>query len=150
MESLLGQLLSKRLDRIANSKLTTGSGALGIDGVAKNSVAGKPPTRATAITVDEIIDLIYSVDPAYHETHSRAFMLTDNVLAAVRELKSDDEKYLWSLQSFTQGIPQTVLGYPVAVNQAMESIYQSKRQSVGQYGKVLHPQGWRSCALCGA
>ena len=79
--------------------------------------------------MDEIIDLIYSLDPVYHETCSRAFMLTDNVLAAVHELKSDDEKYLWPLKSYTQGIPQTVLGYRVTVNQAMESIHQSKRQS---------------------
>ena len=129
MESLLGQLLGKRLGRIANSKLTTGSGFLGVEGIAKNSVAGKTATRAKAITVDEIIDLICSVDPAYHETRSRAFMWTDNILAAVRELKNDDEKYLWSLKSYTQGVPQTVLGYPVAVNQEMESIHQSKRQS---------------------
>lgn len=128
MESLLGQLPGKRLGRIVNSKLTTGSSFLGVEGIAKNSVAGKTASRAKAITVDEIIDLICSVDPAYHETRSRAFIWTDNILAAVRELKND-EKYLWSLKSYTQGVPQTVLGYPVAVNQEMESIHQSKRQS---------------------
>ena len=104
MESLLGQLPGKRLGRIANSKLTTGSSFLGVEGIAKNLVAGKTASRAKAITVDEIIDLICSVDPAYHETRSRAFIWTDNILAAVRELKND-EKYLWSLKSYTQGVP---------------------------------------------
>ena len=49
-------------------------------------------------------------------------MMNDSTLAAVRKLKDGDGNYLWSLGSYTQGVPQTVLGYPVVVNQAMASI----------------------------
>ncbi len=122
MESLLGSLLGERLGRIANSKLTTGSGSSDVEGIVTNSAAGKTAASATAITADEIIDLVHSVDPAYRQSTSSAIMMNDSTLAAVRKLKDGDGNYLWSLGSYTQGVPQTVLGYPVVVNQAMASI----------------------------
>ena len=122
MESLLGSLLGERLGRIANSKLTTGSGSSDVEGIVTNSAAGKTAASATAITSDEIIDLIHSVDPAYRQSTSSAIMMNDSTLAAVRKLKDGDGNYLWSLGSYTQGVPQTVLGYPVVVNQAMASM----------------------------
>lgn len=122
MESLLGSLLGERLGRIANSKLTTGSGSSDVEGIVTNSAAGKTAASATAITADEIIDLIHSVDPAYRQSTSSAIMMNDSTLAAVRKLKDGDGNYLWSLGSYTQGVPQTVLGYPVVVNQAMASM----------------------------
>ena len=122
MESLLGGLLGERLGRIANSKLTTGSGSSDVEGIVTNSAAGKTAASATAITADEIIDLIHSVDPAYRQSTSAAIMMNDSTLAAVRKLKDGDGNYLWSLGSYAQGVPQTVLGYPVVVNQAMASI----------------------------
>ncbi len=122
MESLLGQLLGERLGRIANTKLTTGSGSSDVEGIVTNSAAGKTAASATAITADEIIDLLHSVDPSYRESGAPAFMMNDSTLAAVRKLKDGDGNYLWSLGSYTQGVPQSILGYPVAVNQAMASI----------------------------
>ena len=122
MESLLGSLLGERLGRIANSKLTTGSGSSDVEGIVTNSAAGKTAASATAITADEIIDLVHSVDPAYRQSTSSAIMMNDSTLAAVRKLKDGDGNYLWSLGSYTQGVPQTVLGYPVVVNQAMASM----------------------------
>ena len=122
MESLLGSLLGERLGRIANSKLTTGTGSSDVEGIVTNSAAGKTAASATAITADEIIDLIHSVDPAYRQSTSAAIMMNDSTLAAVRKLKDGDGNYLWSLGSYAQGVPQTVLGYPVVVNQAMASI----------------------------
>ena len=78
MESLLGSLLGERLGRIANSKLTTGSGSSDVEGIVTNSAAGKTAASATAITADEIIDLIHSVDPAYRQSTSAAIMMNDS------------------------------------------------------------------------
>jgi len=64
MESLLGELVGERLGRIANSKLTTGSGSSDVEGIVTNSALGKTAAATAAITADEIIDLIHSVDPA--------------------------------------------------------------------------------------
>lgn len=127
MESLLGSLLGERLGRIANSKLTTGSGSSDVEGIVTNSAAGKTAASATAVTADEIIDLIHSVDPAYRVSPSAAIMMNDSTLAAIRKLKDGNGNYLWQMGNYQAGVPQTILGYPVVVNQAMDSIATAKK-----------------------
>ncbi len=127
MESLLGELLGERLGRIANSKLTTGSGSSDVEGIVTTSAAGKTAASATAITADEIIDLVHSVDPAYRSAPSARIMMNDSTLAVIRKLKDGDGNYLWSMGSYQAGIPQTILGYNVVVNQAMDSIATAKK-----------------------
>lgn len=122
MESLLGELLGERLGRIANSKLTTGSGSSDVEGIVTNSAAGKVAAATNAVTADEIIDLIHSVDPAYRSAPNTAIMMSDSTLAAVRKLKDGDGNYLWQMGNYQAGIPQNLLGYNVVVNQAMAGI----------------------------
>ena len=122
MESLLGELLGERLGRIANSKLTTGSGSSDVEGIVTNSAAGKVAAATNAVTADEIIDLIHSVDPAYRNAPSTAIMMSDSTLAAVRKLKDGNGNYLWQMGNYQAGIPQNLLGYNVVVNQAMAGI----------------------------
>ena len=121
VESLLGELLGERLGRIANSKLTTGSGSSDVEGIVTNSTAGKTAAAVAAVTADEIIDLIHSVDPAYRNSPSTAIMMNDSVLAAVRKLKDGQGNYLWQMGNYQAAVPQNILGYNVVVNQAMAS-----------------------------
>jgi len=127
MESLLGELLGSRLGRIANSKLTTGSGSSDVEGIVTNSALGKTAAGTAAITADEIIDLIHSVDPAYRSSPNSAIMMNDSTLAAVRKLKDGDGNYLWQMGNYQAGVPQAILGYPVVVNQAMDSLATAKK-----------------------
>ena len=127
MEALLGQLIGERLGRIANSKLTTGSGSSDVEGIVTNSAAGKTAAAAAAITADEILDLIHSVDPAYRTAPSTAIMMNDSTLAAVRKLKDGQGNYLWQMGNYQAGIPQNLLGYNVVINQAMDSLAASKK-----------------------
>ena len=127
MESLLGRLLGERLARIANSKLTTGTGSSDVEGIVTNSTAGKTAASATAVTADEIIDLVHSVDPAYRQSASAAIMMNDSTLKAVRKLKDGQSNYLWQMGDFQVGTPQNILGYPVVVNQDMDSIATGKK-----------------------
>ena len=122
MESLLGRLLGERMGRIANSKLTTGSGSSDVEGIITNAGAGVTAASATALTADEIIDLIHSVDPAYRDTPNAAIMMHDSTLKAIRKLKDGDGNYLWQMGDFQVGTPQNILGYPVVVNQDMAEI----------------------------
>lgn len=127
MESLLGRLLGERMARIANSKLTTGSGSSDVEGIVTNSTAGKTAASATAITSDELIDLVHSVDPAYRSSPSTAIMMNDSTLKAVRKLKDSQNRYLWEIGGYAAGMPQTILGYNVVVNQDMDSIATAKK-----------------------
>lgn len=127
VESLLGELLGERLGRIANSKLTTGSGSSDVEGIVTNSALGKTAAAVAAITADEIIDLIHSVDPAYRASPSTAIMMNDSTLAAVRKLKDGNGNYLWQMGNYQAGVPQNLLGYNVVVNQAMDSLATAKK-----------------------
>jgi len=127
MESLLGELVGERLGRIANSKLTTGSGSSDVEGIVTNSALGKTAAATAAITADEIIDLIHSVDPAYRSAANVALMMNDSTLAAVRKLKDGQGNYLWQMGNYQAGIPQNILGYNVVVNQAMDSLAAAKK-----------------------
>jgi len=122
VEALLGELLGERLGRIANSKLTTGSGSSDVEGIVTNSGVGKTAAAVAAVTADEIIDLIHSVDPAYRASASTAIMMNDSTLAAVRKLKDGNGNYLWQMGNYQAGVPQNILGYNVVVNQAMASL----------------------------
>lgn len=122
MEQVLGDLLGERLGRIANSKLTTGSGSSDVLGIVTGSTLGKTSASATAITSDEIIDLVHSVDPAYRMSPKAAFQFNDATLAVIRKLKDGDGNYLWQMGNVQQGAPGTLLGYRYYINQAMASI----------------------------
>jgi len=127
MESLLGELVGERLGCIANSMLTTGSGSSDVEGIVTNSALGKTAAATAAITADEIIDLIHSVDPAYRSAANVALMMNDSTLAAVRKLKDGQGNYLWQMGNYQAGIPQNILGYNVVVNQAMDSLAAAKK-----------------------
>ena len=102
------------------------------------STAGKVAAGVAAITSDEIIDLIHSVDPAYRMSPRTAFMLNDQTLAAVRKLKDGDGNYLWQMGNIQNGVPQSLLGYSVRINQAMDSLAASKKVMLfGDFGKYF-------------
>ncbi len=122
MEQLLGELIGERLGRIANSKLTTGSGNSDVEGIVTNAAEGKVASSSSAITADEILDFIHSVDPAYRSAPNTAIMMSDSTLAAVRKLKDGHGNYLWAMGNYQAGIPQNLLGYNVVVNQDMAGI----------------------------
>ena len=136
MESLLGELLGERLARIANTQLTTGTGSSAPNGVVTASALGKTAASATAITADEIIDLLHSVDPAYRQSPKARFMFNDATLAVIRKLKDGQGNYLWQMGDVTAGQPGTLLGYRYSVNQAMDSIATAKKVVLfGDFGK---------------
>jgi len=127
MEPILGNLLGERLGRMANSKLTTGSGSSDVQGIVTGSSLGKTAAGTAAITADEIIDLLHSVDPAYRSSPKAAFMLNDSTLAAIRKLKDGDGNYLWQMGNYQVGVPGSILGYRYYVNQAMDSLAAAKK-----------------------
>ena len=129
MESVIGRLLGKRLGKIANEKLTIGSGSGEPNGIVTAAGAGVTAASTTAVTFDELIDLEHSVDPEYRVA-TALYMLNDNSLKAVRKLKDGDGNYLWQAGDVKKGIPATLNGYEYAVNQAMVNMAASSRSIV--------------------
>jgi HK97 family phage major capsid protein len=122
IEPLMADLFGERLGRTANEVLTTGTGSGQPQGIVTGSTLGKTSAAVAAVTGDELIDLFHSVDPAYRASPSCRWMFNDSTLAAIRKLKDGDGNYLWSMGDVRTGEPNTFLGMPYTVNQAMDDL----------------------------
>ena len=122
VEALIGSLLGERLGRIANLQLTTGTGSSAPNGIVTASSLGVTATGTAAITSDEVIDLQHSVDPAYRSAPGVAYMMNDSTLQAVRKLKDGDGNYLWQMGNIQAGIPATLNGSRLIINQQVPSL----------------------------
>jgi HK97 family phage major capsid protein len=136
MEQLLGELLGERLGRRANTELTTGDGTGDPNGIVTASTLGVTAAAVAAITSDELINLVHSVNPAYRMSPKVRFMFNDTTLSAIRRLKDGQGQYLWQIGDFSNGIAPTLLGYAFSINQAMANPATGVRSVVfGDFGK---------------
>lgn len=118
---LIGQMLGERIGRITNDEFTTGTGASQPKGIVTASTLGVTTESTTAIASDELFDLIHTVDPAYRASNFNVgWMMHDSILKVVRKLKDSNNQYLWN-PALTTGVPTQLLGYPVTINQSMDS-----------------------------
>lgn len=125
LEAFLARRAGERLGRIHNEHLTTGTGTSQPQGFITGATVGKTTASATAITYDEIVDLVHSVDAAYRASGRCRFELHDLVLAYVRKLRDDSGgagvgRPLWE-PSVQVGVPDSLLGFAVTVNNDMAS-----------------------------
>lgn len=130
LEAFLADALGERLGRIANESLTVGTGSAQPNGIVTASTSGHTAASNSAITFDEIIDLMHSVDPAYRRHPSCAFMFNDATLKAVRKLKDSDGRYLWNPAIPREDVPATILGQPYLINQDVADIGASARSMI--------------------
>lgn len=120
VSGFVSSALGERIARIVNTKTTTGVGGTTPYGIVPASTVGKTTASATAITADEIIDLVHSVDPSYRSRPGAGFMFHDNILAVVRKLKDGMSQYLWQ-PGIGSGVPDRLFNYPYTINQDMQS-----------------------------
>lgn len=138
MEALLGGLLGERLARIANRELTIGDGTGDPNGVVTASSLGKTAAAVAAITADEIIDLLHSVNSAYRRSPKARFMFADTTLAAIRKLKDGQGNYLWQMGDVTTAQPGTLLGYRYSINDDMDALAAGKKVMLfGDFSKYF-------------
>jgi len=125
MEQVIRDAMAERLGRGVNAHLTTGAGTTVPFGVVTRSTEGYEnalDTGAATITLDDMIELFHSVDPAYRDDPSAAWMFNDTTLKALRKIKDLDGNYIWQPASVAGDVPATILGKPYVINQAMASV----------------------------
>lgn len=120
LENDTGVNLTEYLARIGGEALgngsgahfVTGSGAAQPNGVVTASTLGVTGGAGVtgAFTADNLIDLFYSVGPAYRAKGS--WLLSDGAMKAVRKLKDTTNQYLW-VPGLVGGEGSTLLGAPV-------------------------------------
>ncbi|MDD3306828.1 phage major capsid protein [Acetobacterium carbinolicum] len=93
---------------------------------------GITAASATAITVDEIMDLFYALKSPYRK--SATFILNDATVKAIRKLKDGNGNYIWQ-PSITAGTPDTILNRPVKTSAYVPNIAAgAKTIAFGDFG----------------
>lgn len=113
LENYIIQQFGKALANAEEDAFINGTGKgqpLGILAATGGAQVGVTAKSATAVTADEIIDLIYSLKRPYRK--NAKFLINDQTLAAIRKLKDTTGQYLWQ-PSLQAGEPDRILGYPV-------------------------------------
>ena len=122
---VVGRLAGERVGRIHNNHMTLGTGTGQPNGIVTSSTAGKTAASMTAYTEEELIDLYHSVDPAYR-TAGFGWMMHDSQVSYIRQFRSDSGagagtgQFMWQ-DGMRAGEPDMLFGWPVTVNQDMES-----------------------------
>ena len=124
VEPVLSNLLGVRLGRILSTYFTTGSGSSEPHGIVTAATAsGVTSVAAGAITRDNILDLLYSVNSDYRSAPGAAFMMHDTTLKAIAKLTigTSDDRPLWQ-PSIITGQPDTIEGKRFYINNSMAEL----------------------------
>ena len=113
IESYISTEFARRIGAKEEEAFLVGDGIgkpTGIFNATGGAELGITAGSATAITADEIIDLVYSLKAPYRKNAS--FIMNDATIKAIRKLKDGQGQYLWQ-PSLTAGTPDTLLNRPV-------------------------------------
>jgi len=122
LNSFLVEAMGERIARATNAAFTTGDASSKPQGIVVGSSLGNTAAGATAITADDVLDLIYSVDASYRNKPSFGLMAHDNIISAIRALGvgSSNDYPIWQ-PGMAVGQPDRIFGVPVYVNNDMQS-----------------------------
>ncbi|MGI6487185.1 MAG: phage major capsid protein [Syntrophothermaceae bacterium] len=113
IESYISTEFARRIGAKEEESFLVGDGLgkpTGIFNATGGAELGITAGSATALTADEIIDLVYSLKAPYRKNAS--FIMNDATIKAIRKLKDGQGQYLWQ-PSLTAGTPDTLLNRPV-------------------------------------
>lgn len=91
----------------------------GIFNATGGAQVGVTSASATAITLDEVMDLFYSLKSPYRK--NAVFIMNDATVKAIRKLKDGNGQYIWQ-PSLTAGTPDTILNRPVLTSAYVPTI----------------------------
>ena len=123
LESLLSDLLAESFGRGMNEDLTIGDGKGKPKGIIEWATASDATPAASAIKLDDLIDLIRSVDSAY--ARNGRFMFNRNTLYSLVKIKDTTGRYIWQ-EGARDGTPPTLFAKPYTLNDDMPDIAAGK------------------------
>ena len=110
LESYITTQFGRALANAEEDAFLNGNGQGKPTGIFAVTGGGKVSATTTALKGDDIINLVYALKRPYRK--KAAFIMNDKILATVRTLKDSEGQYLWQ-QSFKDGEPERLAGYPV-------------------------------------
>lgn len=119
LELLLSGLLAESFGRGINEDLTVGNGTGKPKGIVNWATASDAAPTATAIKLDDIIDLLKSVDSAY--ARNGRFMFNRETLWSLVKVKDTTGRYIWQ-EGAKDGTPPTLFGKSYILNDDVANI----------------------------
>ena len=113
---------ARRIGAAEEEAFFTGNGTgkpTGILNATGGAELGVTTAGATAITMDEVMDLFYALRSPYRRNAN--FLMNDATVKALRKLKNASGDYIWQ-PSVTAGAPDTILNRPVYTSAFMPTI----------------------------
>jgi HK97 family phage major capsid protein len=123
LDAFLVNTLGERIARGQNAHFTTGTGSSQPQGLITAGSSALTSASATAITADEILTLIHSIDKSYRNSPKFALMGADTTAAAIRKLGvGSSNDFPVFIPGMAMGEPDRVFGVPFYVNNDMAAI----------------------------
>jgi HK97 family phage major capsid protein len=122
IEGYVSEQFGKRIGDKEEDAFLTGNGVskpIGILHTTGGAELGVTTAGASAISGDELIDLVYSLRAPYRK--SAVFVLNDTTVKLLRKLKDGDGQYLWR-PGITENAPDTILGHRIVTSEFMPSV----------------------------
>ena len=110
LNTYVGTNFGRRMGELEEASMIAGDGSSKPEGATVGASAGVTAASATAITANEVLDLLYSLKRQYRRNAS--FLFNDSTIKAIRQLKDSNGQFLWQ-PSLSQGDPDTIGGRPV-------------------------------------
>lgn len=113
---------ARRIGAAEEEAFFTGNGTgkpTGILAATGGAQTGATAASTSAITMDEVMDLFYSLRAPYRR--NAVFIMNDSTVKALRKIKTGTGEYLWQ-PSVKAGEPDTILNRPVYTSSFMPAI----------------------------
>jgi len=130
LEAYISREFARRIGNKEEDAFFSGNGTgkpLGILADVGGGQVGVTTAGATAITLDEVLDLFYSLKAPYRK--KAVFVLNDSTIKAIRKLKDANGQYLWQ-PSIKEATPDTLLSRPLYTSTYMPSIEAAAKSMV--------------------
>src|SRR5690554_950168 len=134
LEQVIAEMLVVRVLKAFSEHSIVGAGSSTPEGITVGGTKGAD-AAAAAVTYDNLVDLLHSVDPVYRKNGT--WMFHDNTLKTLKKLKDENGQYIFQ-PSLRDDEPSTVLGKPFIVNNDMPEIGASAKSiAFGDFKKYL-------------
>lgn len=122
MPSYIAREFARRIGAAEEEAFFTGDGSgkpLGVLAATGGAETGVTTASASTLTMDEIMDLFYSLRAPYRK--NAVFIMNDSTIKAIRKLKNNNGDYLWQ-PSVQAGQPDRLLNRPLYTSTFMPEI----------------------------
>jgi HK97 family phage major capsid protein len=122
IESYIAKEFARRIGAKEEESFFIGDGTGKPTGILANTggaQVGVTSAGATAITIDEVMDLFHSLKSPYR--NKAVFIVNDATVKTLRKIKDGNGQYLWQ-PSIIAGTPDTILNRPIYTSSYMPAL----------------------------